>query len=163
MKVLILGHGDHGKGTAAGMITDLFGLSAISSSLASLDRVVYPAIKEKYGYETREECYADRHTKRLEWKELITSYNTPDKGRLCREILAEFDCYDGMRCHLEFAATKHLFNKILWIDASQRRPSDPSLSIEYDRGAMTMVDNNGEEGEMFANLLAWGRELDLCY
>lgn len=144
MKLLILGHSRHGKDTAARILERLTGMRWISSSEAACERVVYPALRDVYGYTGPAECFADRHNHRIEWRDLITAYNTPDKSRLCREILAESDCYVGMRCHLEYAASRHLFGAVLWIDASKRLPADPSMSIERDCSMIT-VDNNGSE------------------
>lgn len=152
-KLLILGHGNSGKDTAAEILNDSIGMTYISSSYAALKLFLYNVLQPVYGYHSPTECYEDRRNHREVWKRLITDYNTPDKGRLCREILAEYDCYVGMRCKEEFEATKHLFAKILWIDASKRLPSDPSMTIEFDPETMWKVDNNGLESQLAANLI----------
>lgn len=142
MKLLILGMSQHGKDTAAEILQALTGMRWISSSNAANERVVFPVLAPLYGYATLQECFDDRHQHKMEWKGLISAYNTPDKARLCKEILAESDCYVGMRCPLEYAASRHLFDAVLWIDASRRRPPDPSMGIERD-STMILVDNNG--------------------
>jgi hypothetical protein len=129
------------------MLRDMVGLTFRSSSEAACEIAVFPWLSDIYGYTTPEECFNDRAQHREEWRSLITQYNTPDKGKLCREILQTSDCYVGMRCPLELAATRHLFGLVLWIDASARHPADPSMGIERDRN-MLMINNNGTIGDL---------------
>ena len=145
MKIIILGHGGHGKDTVADIITDLTGLRFESSSMAAARQAVWPHMPE---YDTVEECFADRRNHRETWRRLITEYNTPDKGRLCKEILSRCDGYVGMRCHEEFATVRHMFDAILWVDAFERLPPDPSMSIEYEPDSMIWIDNNGPESAL---------------
>ena len=86
------------------------------------------------------------------WKESITLLNSPDKSTLARLILQEASIYDGMRCDKEYAASKHLFDHVLWIDAKARKPKDPSMAIKFDPDTMLYVDNNGSEQELVAKL-----------
>lgn len=142
MKILILGHGRHGKDSFAQLLADITGIKFMSSSEAAGRIAVYPKLKDKYGYNSFEECFADRVNHRQEWKDIIREYNTPDETTLTRQILAENDCYVGMRHHEEYEATKPLFDRIYWVDASKRLPPDPSLTIEYDPETMIYIDNN---------------------
>jgi hypothetical protein len=143
MKILILGHGRHGKDTVAEMLHDLCGLTFQSSSWFAAEKAVFPYLAPMYGYDTVQECYDDRAKHREEWRQLITDYNPPeDKGKLCRELIATSDCYVGMRCPLEYAAVRKLFALVLWVDASERLPPDPSMGIERD-DSMIVLDNNG--------------------
>lgn len=150
MKILILGHGDHGKDKAAEMLRDMFGLKFRSSSVFIMERAVYPVLKKKYGYDTPFECYADRHNHRQEWYELIAKYNTPDPTRLTRELLREYDIYVGLRHRHEYLYTKKFYDLVLWIDASERKPleSSSSFTINFDATSMTRIDNNGSLDEM---------------
>ena len=137
------------------MLHDICGLTFISSSEAASEKVVFPVLGSKYGYKTAQECFDDRANHRLEWRDLITEYNTPDKARLCREILEKSDCYVGMRCPLEYAASRELFDMVLWIDASKRLPPDPSMGIEFD-GSMLWIDNNMGKIVMYIRLCLLG-------
>lgn len=143
MKIMILGHGRAGKDETAKILRDQAGITFRSSSEAACEIAVFPYLSELYGYETPAECFADRAQHRDEWKDLITAYNTPDKSKLCREIIATNDCYVGMRCPLEFAATRHLFGMVIWVDASKRVPLEPSMLIKQDDN-MLHIDNNGD-------------------
>lgn len=148
MKILILGHGGAGKDTTAEIIRDLYGLTFLSSSRATCEEVVFPALKDLHGYESPEECYNDRHNHRQEWFDLISNYNTPDKAALARLILFRSDVYVGLRCPVEFEASRHLFDHVIWMDASERVPSEPSMRIEYDPDTMILIDNNGSECDL---------------
>jgi hypothetical protein len=162
MKLLILGHGEHGKDTVACMLRDLCGITFRSSSEAACEIAVFPYLSEIYGYDDWYECYADRRNHREEWRYLITEYNTPDKAKLCREIIATNDCYVGMRCPLEYAASKPLFDAVIWVDAGNRKPLDPSMGIAPDTG-MIWIDNSGTlpdlryNVEMTARATGWMR------
>lgn len=154
MRILVLGHGDHGKGTFCKMLQP-YGFESMSSSQAALP-FIFPTLNAAlYGtipswqkpriadyYETQAEAYADRRNHRRLWKELISLLNTPDKTTLTRIILNQVEIYDGMRCHLEFEASRDLFDMIVWVDRSQRVGPDPSMSIQY-KPYMIKLDNNG--------------------
>ena len=161
VKILILGHGAHGKDTIAEYLSEFTGLRFESSSSAACRAAVFPTLSKLYGYQTIGQCFSDRRNHRQEWKELITAYNTPDKGRLCKEILEVYDGYIGMRCHEEFAAVRHLFNWVLWVDASKRCPDDESMTIQKDND-MVVIDNNQGKIEAADNVLAFAREAGLC-
>jgi len=145
MKFLLLGHAQHGKDSAAEIMRSYWGVTWQSSSVAALKLYMFKILQGLFGYETLKEAYEDRHNHRLLWKELITAYNYNDRARLCRDILEinGNDMYIGMRCPLEYEASKPLFSKIFWIDASQRVASDPSMGIPFDE-SMIVIDNNGD-------------------
>lgn len=161
VKILILGHGAHGKDTIAGAVTRFTGLRFESSSMAAAEVAVFPSLSKLYGYKTAQECFDDRRSHRQEWRALITAYNTPDKGRLCKEIIARCDGYIGMRCHEEFAAVRQLFAHILWVDASDRVEPDQSMTIKRDDG-MVFINNNGPAYDAWTNVHLWAMGAGLC-
>lgn len=146
-KILILGHGRHGKDTVAEIIHHQYGLNYISSSLFAASRVMMPyyaSIGRPYASEA--ECFYDRANRRAEWHEQIAAYNTPDKSRLPREILEIGDMYVGMRCRHEYAASRYLFDAVCWVDATARRiPKEgkDSFNIDY-RDNMWLINNDGD-------------------
>lgn len=132
-KVLILGHGRHGKDTVAEILRDDFGLSFTSSSMFCAEHVVWNALHNQQEaldrhiaagapgmtagqligelemmagrqYSSWAECYADRSNFRAAWFSLIAGYCYPDRERLAREIFAENDIYVGLRNRREFHA-----------------------------------------------------------
>ena len=130
-KILILGHASAGKDTAAEIINRNFGISYKSSSLAASEIFLYDALKNKYGYQTPEECFTDRVNHRAEWHDLIAAYNTPDPARLAKDILKENDMYIGMRSDRELRHAQHLFDLIIGI-YDPRKPLEDKSSFDID-------------------------------
>jgi hypothetical protein len=161
--VLVLGHKEHGKGTFTDLLASVHSLSGISSSDYSNEFIVFPALKEKYGYNTPEECYADRRSSdeiRSEWFQLIAGFNALDGTSLARAILKNYIVYDGMRNDLELESCieQQIFKTVFWVDAAQRKPleSEQSMKIKYDPSYMIFVDNNGPK----ENLLPYVQQLN---
>lgn len=146
-KILILGHGRHGKDTVAEIIHDLTGLTYTSSSRAMLD-IIYPVLTLVTGITDKEELFEKRTENRELWKELINLYNAADKSALAQRICGVTDIYVGMRDDQEFEASRHLFDLILWVDAEQRHPPDPTMLIKKQPG-MQWIDNNGDLDELW--------------
>lgn len=142
MKILILGHGGHGKTLFAKLLKLKFGYKFSDSSLFCAENVVFPKLKEKYGYETFMDCFNERIWHREEWKEIISEFNTPDKTKLSKMILEKNDMYVGMRCREEFFASKHLFDKIYFV-RDLRKDCDPSMGIEFCDN-MILINNSGK-------------------
>lgn len=156
MKLIITGYADHGKDTACEYLRDTFGFTFESSSEFCNERAVFPGLKDKYGYQSPEECFADKDNHRAEWHQLIASYNTPDKAKLGKEILSENDMYCGLRCRIELEALRLAIPNILviWIDASERLPPEPTSSISIVAAdANFIVPNNTDLKEFQDRLL----------
>lgn len=88
MNLLIIGHQGHGKTDVGQKLAELLKTTAHDSSWFMCERVIYPALKDKYNYESAAECHSDRGYHRQEWFELIEAYNS-EPDRLTRAILAE--------------------------------------------------------------------------
>lgn len=141
-KILILGHGRHGKDTLAEIIADLYGLTFVSSSRVLLTEVVWPALRAAgMQYEDQEAAYADRSNHRAFWKQALTDYNTPDKTALTRKVLEQCDMYVGMRCAEEYEASKHLFDICLWIHRPAT-PREPTMDIKFSALNMHPIYNH---------------------
>lgn len=140
-KVLILGHGRHGKDSVAEIMRDKYGFSFSSSSYKAAEIFIFDRLKGKFGYKTFEECYEDRNSsneKRALWHDLICEYNREDPTRLAKDILATTDCYVGMRSSREITAClkKQLFDVVIYVDASDRLPLEPEGSFDIDVSEM---------------------------
>lgn len=167
-KVMVMGYARHGKDTVAELLTHNYGLSFSSSSHFCAEHIVFPALKEKYGYSTWEQCYDDRASHRAEWYDLITAFNTPDLSRLGRSIFAEKDIYCGIRNAREFHACKNagLFDFAVWVDASERvkETEDRSSCTVEPWMADYVVDNNGNREQLWKSLqllMSEGLDFDL--
>lgn len=143
-RLLIIGHGRHGKDTVAEMINELMGLKFTSSSMFVAQECIWPMWGHER-YSTFAEMFADRVNYRKTWKDLIFAYNTPDRARTARTMLEQgFDMYVGMRSREEFLVAQDLFDVIIWVDRSQHLPPESSESMELAlTDADHMIDNNG--------------------
>lgn len=171
LRLLIIGHGRHGKDTVCEILRDNHGYSFESSSKFCSKLFIYDMLKDKYGYNSEEECYADRHNYRQEWYDAICDYNKKDAARLGRRMLDEYDIYCGLRNKKEFHAMKNtgVFDYAIWVDRSDHLPleSKDSMTLEQWMADYT-IDNNGtiEELELYVDRLIdhlefKNRELDL--
>lgn len=144
-KLLVLGYGRHGKDTVAELLRDRHGFKFISSS----EFVGRECLWDEWGrdrYEDFDAMYADRHNHRETWMQLIAAYNTPDKTRTARTMLERgYDLYVGMRRLDELQASRHLFDRVIWVDRSQHQPPETgSMDITIDNASPDLViDNNG--------------------
>ncbi len=148
-KLLIIGHGRHGKDTVAEILRDTYGLSFKSSSEWAGLKAVWP-MWGKDRYASFSDMYNDRHNYRQVWKNLIKAYNTPNLTKTSSGMLNEgFDIYVGMRDRDEFEASKHLFDEIVWVDADDRLPNTHTPEMELTKEDATWtVDNNMSEKDL---------------
>lgn len=151
MKLFICGYARHGKDTAAEMIKEFTGMSFQSSSLFCCKLFIYEILKDKYFYESVEECYNNRIIHRFEWHDLIRNYNKGDETRLSRHIFQKHDIYVGIRAIEEVIASREagIVDLMLWIDASNRIKVESLLSITIIReDADIIITNNGSLEEL---------------
>jgi dephospho-CoA kinase len=161
-KVLIIGNARHGKDSLAEILNDQFGLKFKSSSQAAAEIFLYDELKEKYGYQTPEECFEDRMNHRPEWYQMICDYNKDDRAKLAKGILELADCYVGMRDRDEIkeCIRQELFDLIIWVDASKRLPLESSDSFNIDPScADVIIENNGTFEDFKEKVMRLGKIL----
>ena len=162
MKLLIIGHARHGKDTVAALLEKYFGLAYTDSSRAATKIFIYDVLKDKYGYDSFDECYQDRVNHRAEWKQVICDYNKDDRAKLAKGILEHSDCYVGMRDREEIneCMRQGLFDIIIWVDASERLPLEDSSSFNIDKTcADIIIENNGTYEQFREKALRLGKIL----
>lgn len=144
-KLLVVGHGRHGKDTVCEML-ERYGYTFQSSSKFCSKLFIYNDLKEQYSYADEEECYADRHNHRTEWYNMIHNYCKDDLAKLGRNLFSENNIYCGLRNKREFFAMQNeeIFDYAIWVDRTDHLPTeDPSsMSIEQWMCDYT-IDNNG--------------------
>lgn len=135
---LILGHARHGKDTFADAVRvarrDAGGgdLYVPSSSMFACELLVFPALREQYGYATAADCFEDRVNHRAEWFDLIGAFNQDDPTRLARAVRdAGAAGYIGMRSKREYAACldARLFTHVVWVSRPDL-PPEPITSFD---------------------------------
>ena len=154
-KLLVIGHGRHGKDTVCEILRDKYDYSFESSSQFCSKLFIYDQLKDKYGYSSEEQWYADRHNHRAEWYDAICDYNVPDAARLGREMFTAYDIYCGLRNKREFFAMQNtgVFDYAIWVDRSNylMPESKDSMSLEQWMADYT-IDNNGTLEELEFNV-----------
>ena len=130
-KLLIIGHGRHGKDTVAEMIRDLMGLAFTTSSMFVAEEMIWNAWG-KDRYESFEAMYDDRANNRKTWADLISAYNTPDKTKTAATMLSRgFDLYVGMRKFDELTACVVRIRWILYLPMLIFSSTTMALLINY--------------------------------
>jgi hypothetical protein len=155
MKLLIIGHGRHGKDTVAEYLSARHGLTFKSSSMHCAENVVYPALKDVYGYKSVDECFNDRSNHRSEWYDLIAGYCKDDLARIGREIFEVSDIYCGLRNKREFHAIRNngLVDYVIWVDRSDYLETEPKSSMSLEPWmADYIIDNNGTLEQLYRNI-----------
>lgn len=149
-KLLILGHGRHGKDTVGDLIVEHYGFTKTSSSMFAAEHVVRPWLAANRGltYSNLDECYEDRVNHRADWYQAISEYNADDLSRLASEVLAVSDIYTGMRDDREFYASRHLFDHVIGVTAFDRIGTlDPTFLVNLEECDFILT-NDGDEDDL---------------
>lgn len=149
MKILVIGHKQHGKGTFCDIATKNFSIRSMGTSRFKAERI-FELMKDEYGYSSVEECYADRINHREFWFNNINDFCKDNYALVIEEILMKHDICEGVRNRVEFecAKTKRRFDLVIWIDASNRLPLESSSSMELtEDDADLIIKNNGTQEE----------------
>ena len=142
VRLLIIGHGRHGKDSVGDILRDHYGLRSISSSEFAAQKAVFPLVSDLYP--DWRAAYEDRAAQRDLWFHAIRAYNLRPGPMLAEQILEDHDIYTGMRSRDEFERSRAMFDLVVWVDASRRLPPEPGGSMELRASdADWVVDNNG--------------------
>lgn len=151
MRLMICGHGRHGKDTVAEMICQCRPDLAWANSSAIAAEVMFEHGVDFGNYASAEEMFNDRHNHRADWFNWIQAYNDP-KYKLAEQVFLQSDIYVGVRCREELLATMRRFPEMLtiWVDASERQPPEPWTSMTITRDmADVVIENNGCPNYLF--------------
>lgn len=166
MKLIVCGHGRHGKDTVCEILKTDYGINFKSSSEFVGKKAVYPYFQNHKPnlYKCWEECFEDRHRYRKLWYDLITDYNTPDLARMGKELFREYDMYCGIRNIEEFRELErqNVFDVSIWVDASERLPMENHTSNTIkETDCNHTIDNNGSLEDLKLNIDALMKYLQI--
>lgn len=161
-KLMVVGHGRHGKDTVCEILERDWGYKWTSSSWAAAGIVHTQAVERvrrgevtqrsiswRIAQQTVEEAFKDRHrdyNTRAYWYDTIARYNRDNPTALGRLIYSMADIYCGIRNPRELHAlqrVKDLDLLTVWVDASKRLPPEPPTSMGIEPWmADHVIDNN---------------------
>ena len=143
MKILILGHANHGKDTVAKYLAQEFNLVNSSATDYLATHFVFPVWGYKH-YANVHSMLEDKDNHRLKWASIVNQINRKDKLFLCKQVMFTSDIYSGMRNQKEYiqAVKENIFDYILFVSAGDRLPTENSMNIVYDSRYMHIVDNS---------------------
>jgi len=139
-------------------ISRLMGRLDATLSLDLVHRISDRLIEVHGQYADRDACYADRHRDdlmRATWYEAIRDFNRTDQAALAKGIFEESDVYCGLRSKQELRAAINsgTADLVVWVDASDRQPLEPSTSITVqEHMAHFTIDNNAGLIELERNV-----------
>lgn len=166
-RLCIIGHKRTGKDFAAKLLSDHFGFKAKASSEAALEVFLFDLMRDEFGCKSIQDCIDLKDTpgrddvRKFMFDE-IEKFNSKDAVRLAKIIMSEYDIYTGLRSGRELARCMdiELFDLVIWIDASKRKPPEPSTSMKVNSDfAHIIIDNNGTELEFTKKIMALGKML----
>ena len=139
MKIIICGHGGHGKTTLARHL----GLPYTDSTKIALEAIIW-ASWGLMEYDTMSDCYEDRRNQRARWQRTIAEFNHKDRARFGRLVFGYCNIYAGCRDQCEFNAMKaaNAFDVSIFVDASERLPLEQGMTVTPDMCGI-VVGNNG--------------------
>lgn len=158
MRIAIIGHSQHGKGTVSEYLAINADLKYTESTSQVAASVVYSELGDIYAYRHAQECWDDRHNHRDEWASIIWLYNQPSGTQLYREMLFRNDIIDGIRKSKELQNMRDsgLIDLVVWVDASKRVEPEPRTSCQVTvNDADVIIDNNGTPQELAKQLNAF--------
>lgn len=152
LNIVVTGWKGCGKGTVSKMLAEKLQCETMSSSWLACDLFIFDKLKDKYGYATKEECFADRINRRAEWYELIKEYNGYDGAALAKKLFEVANIYDGVRDLDELYAMKldGIVDYVIWVDGYERtgqQEDESSMNVTMEHCDF-IIDNNGSEEEL---------------
>ncbi|WIC41521.1 hypothetical protein MA9V1_257 [Chryseobacterium phage MA9V-1] len=160
MKLLIIGHAQHGKDTVADIMAAKLGLSATSSSITAINHWIFKNHGERLGFSSPEDMYERRGEMRKFLFDEIVAFCSPNLAALAEVLFEKHDIYVGCRNadEVKEIQNKGLVDLIIYVDASERKPMESKESCNITKDlADIIIDNNGSLAELRFRLAS------LCY
>lgn len=160
----ICGLGRHGKGTAARYLADRYGFVYQQSTSEAAAELVFGALRDRYGYETVEQCWQDRAAHRDEWALVIDDHNRDDPAALYREMARKGNTIlEGIRRRDELEACwGDVVEMSLWIDAGLRVGGEDQTCEIQPGDCDVVIDNNLDQWALREQLDLFAAEAGLA-
>lgn len=125
MRLLLVGHGEHGKDSAGEYLSQITTLRYAGSTSNFLAKYVAAETGQ-----TVERAFATRREHRQQWYDIGRRLRESDPGILIRESLAVADIAAGCRDLEEIIACREqrMVDLIVWI-ANRNKPDDPTVKF----------------------------------
>ena len=132
IKILIVGHGQHGKDTLSRMINKELNFKFRGSSEVAAKEVIYPLMSNFY--ESAEDAFNKRRENRELWRAVISDFNREDPTKLCRLVCKGGHGYTGLRDKTEVVCSikSGFFTHIIWVRRPELKENDPTMMFGLD-------------------------------
>ena len=152
-KLLINGHGQHGKDTVGELLAERHGYTITNASMIFAKYLMDTVLPTGW-YSSVQECYDDRSNHRDGWYEAVRKHNYNDEMALVKKALAQGEIYCGLRRSTEFKVSPELFDYSIWVSADIRGvPREPEGSMGItEAGHDYTIYNNGSTTELVAEV-----------
>ena len=154
MKIMVLGHKDHGKTTVAEMLHSRFGFrftdttkGVVELTKAFIRKNPQPGIPEF-------ECLygSNKDSVRAVMVKALADYNQKNPSRFIKEQYKVCDVYAGCRSSTEYEAAKDIIDFTFWVQDPRKEENDPTMDIVFDPNTMIHINNNGSLLQLECNL-----------
>lgn len=156
MKIMVLGHKDHGKTTVANLLKSKFGFS-FADTTQRLQKVVLNYIAKRPELSITETQYLkELETNKDAIRPLmviaLTDHNQNDPARFIKEQYKICDVYAGCRSSTEYKAAKGVIDFTFWVQDPRKEENDPTMDIVFNPDTMIHISNNGSLLQLECNL-----------
>lgn len=155
MKILVVGHAQHGKDTVCEEIAAATGLDNAGTTSVYLARFVAErdGVSEAEAYANRRRSEADRQ----KWRAIGDEIRATDPALLVRMAFAAGDVSGGCRGLPEIRAVRNegIANLIVWVDAFPRVGPDITMEFGKEWADVILDNSNGDEAAFRRKVFGW--------
>lgn len=159
MKILVVGHAQHGKDTVCEEIARATGLVNAGTTSVYLARFVAErdGVDEATAYANRRRSEADR----MRWRQIGDEIRRDDPAKLVRMAFAAGDVSGGCRGLPEIQAVRkeQLADLIIWVEAGLRRSDDVTMEFGPEYADIVLLNNGDNEAAFRWRTYNWARDV----
>lgn len=161
LKIIVVGHAEHGKDEVASILELELGLMNISATHILVHNIVPQSFLNDIGL-SREELELNKGQYRKQLFNFVRQYNKSKnrESSFIEYVLSASDIYTGVRAKEELQGAKDRAKElgwnlvVIWVDASKRKPLENKeiMSIEPDM-ADIIIDNNSDKNTLYKKVI----------